>query len=277
MLRLSSTSLRIGIAPSGIALLKTSGFFRPQTSVIAECTLTPEQSATPAALAIQLGSLLKVSKCSNTPTTIILADQWVRMFMVTPPQNTSSLDDCQAATAMRFQELYGEAMDSWHISADWQVQHAFLVCAMPENLLAALRQVAAESRLTLLTVVPQFIAAWNQWRKKLTAGAWFGLVQGKSLTLAATELGHVCAVRTSTVPGGALQDANWLQSHLALEALRLDLPPPKLLQLCGPIANQSNAQTEISAHCQRLDAAQLILDRGDISPAHLLARTGSLT
>ena len=276
-----SASVRIGLAPGGIALLKTSGVLRPATRLVSECSLTHdqfthEQSATPQALADQLRRLLSDADCANHPATVVVADDWVRLFMVTPPHNTSSLQDCRAAAAMRFQELYGEPIDSWQLIAHWQVQHAFLACAMPAALITSLQQVAIEYRLTLLSIVPQLIAAWNFWRKKLKPGAWLGLIHDNTLTLAAIDQQRVCAVRATVVPEGAWQDREWLPGHLAREALRLNLPTPAQLQLCGPIPGQS-AATALSPLWSRLEATQPGWDRGlqhAASPATLLARTG---
>ena len=241
-----SASLRIGIAPNGIALLKSSGLLRPQTKLIADCALSPAQSLSLQAVAAQLRNMLSDAKCANLPASVIVADQWARLFMVNPPQNSGSLQDCKAAAAMRFQQLYGEPLGSWQLRADWQAQHAFVACALPAALLDSLQQVARDHRLTLLSIAPQFIATWNQWRNHLKAGAWFGLMQDNTLTLAAIDQQKICAVRTIALPDGAAQDAQWLTAHLTREAMLLNLPMPKQVQLCGASPSALNSTTSPS-------------------------------
>ncbi|MGZ3240049.1 MAG: hypothetical protein ACXWIN_04135 [Burkholderiaceae bacterium] len=268
-----STSLRVGLAPNGIALMKTSGWLRPQTTLIAECALSHAQSISPDAVATQLRNLLNNAKCANLPVSVVVADQWTRMFMVNPPQNSGGLQDCKAAAAMRFQQLYGESLDSWQLRADWQTQHAFLACALPTALLTSLQQIARDDRLTLLSVTPQFIATWNQWRNNLKAEAWFGLAYENALTLAAIDQQRICAVRTTTLPEGAW-DVQWLTAHLTREAMLLNLPIPKQVQLCGSIPSQSVLNSGTSPSFTQLDIAARKVGYATESAAARLACAG---
>jgi hypothetical protein len=249
-----STSLRIGLAPDGIAVLRTSGLLRPQTTLIAESALAPVQSTYSDAATTQLRQMLTDAKCANLPVSFVLADSWVRLFMVNPPQNSGSLQDCKAAAAMRFQQLYGESLDNWEMRADWQAQHAFLACAIPASLLTVLQQIAREYKLSVLSVLPQFIATWNQWRNNLKTDAWFGLVHDNALTIAAIDQQKICAVRTATLPEDVL-DAQWLTAHLAREAMLLNLPIPKQLQLCGSVSSPSIFNAGTSPSFTQLDIA----------------------
>jgi hypothetical protein len=268
-----STSLRVGFAPNGIALMKTSGWLRHQTTLIAECALSSAQSVSPETVATQLRSLLTNAKCANLPISIVVADQWTRLFMVNPPQNSGSLQDCKAAAAMRFQQLYGESLDSWQLRADWQTQHAFLACALPTALLTSLQQTAHDYRLTLLSVAPQFIATWNQWRNNLKPDAWFGLVHENTLTLAAIDQQRISSVRTTTLPEDGW-DAQWLTTHLAREAMLLNLPVPKQVQLCGSIPSQSVLNSGTSPSFTQLDIAARKVGYASESAAARLACAG---
>jgi hypothetical protein len=267
-------SLRIGLAPNGIALLRTSGWLRPHTTLIGECTMSTAQSLSPVAVATQLRTLLGNAKCANLPTSVVVADQSVRLFMVNPPQNSGSLQDCKAAAAMRFQQLYGEPLGGWQLRADWQAQHAFLACALPSALLDSLQSVAHDHRLTLLSIAPQFIVAWNQWRSHVKAGAWFGVVQDNTLTLAAIDQQQVYAVRTTTLPDGALQDAQWLAAHLTREAMLLNLPVPKQVQVCGASSSQSALPSATLSPFVQLDIATRKVGYASESAASRLAYAG---
>jgi hypothetical protein len=235
-----AAALQIGLAPDGIVLLKTRGLLRRKTTLVAQCAL---DASSIEAASTQLRGMLADAKCTNLPVSIVVADQWSRTFMVNPPQNADSMQDCKAAAAMRFQQLYGEPPGNWELRADWQVQHAFLACALPSALMTALQKIAREFRLTLLSVVPQFIATWNQCRNSMKPGAWFGLVQNNLLTLAPIDQNRLCAIRSAALPPGAWQDAKWLTAHLTREAMLLNVPMPKQVQLCGPLPQHSSSQS----------------------------------
>ena len=71
----------------------------------------------------------------------------------------------------------------------------------------------------------------NAWRRERRPGAWFGLVHGGVLSIAAYEGSSLAAVRTAVIPPGA--DRDWLEAHVAREALRVGVGRPERLQLCG--------------------------------------------
>lgn len=261
------TSCLLGIAPDGAALLKAGGRNAPDT-VLAEFTSPSAPSAQ--ALLDGLRARLADSGTARLPVSVVLADHWVRLFMVTPPRNAASLEDCEAAALLRFQELYGEAPAQWQLRADWDARHPFLACAIPNSLLASLQQLASACRWTLLSVMPQFVAAWNRWHRELDGDAWFGVALGNRLTLGAIEHGRLRAINTMQVADSAWQDEQWLPAQLAREALRLDMAAPQALRLCGPLAGVTAVRKEIAPGCSRLDAVQAPA----VSAAQALARVG---
>lgn len=223
----------------------------------------PPPLASPEHLAEQLRAALAQARWSGLSASITLADTWVRYFMVTPPQNTGRFSDCGAACDMRFRTLYGEAPDGWLLQADWDARHPFLACALPRALLASQQQVALDHKLALVAVAPHFIAAWNRWRGRLKPGAWFGVAQGGTLTLGAPQQRRLCAVRSAPFPAEAWQDKAALPGHLRREALRLNLPPPDTLHLCGQVGGFAPGQASLTLGgltLERLDAVPLALD-----------------
>jgi hypothetical protein len=267
-------SLRIGLSRTGITLLKTSGLLRRQTSLLANAALSEEASAVPERLGAQLHNMLVAANCTKLPTTIILSDDWVRLLMVAPPRNAGSLQDCRAAAEMRFLALYGDSTAGWQLEADWDARHAFLACALPRPLLEVLQQTALKNGSTLISIAPQFIAMWNHWHRKLQADAWFGVVQGDMLTLGAIDQQRLCAVRPVAVPDGAWGDKQWLPEHLTREALRLNLPAPSCIQLCGALPDQWATRTMDALTCIRLDAGQSLTEPGSITAGGRLAGSG---
>jgi hypothetical protein len=258
-------ALRIGLAPDGVALLRT-GWWQRGFEVVGERAW----DASGEALGQQLRQLFQDAPAAGWPVAVVLSDELVRMWQVTPPAAASRIADLEAAAGLRFQSLFGAPAALWKISADWDTAAPFLAAAAPVALLAQLEQAAREHRFHLVEVVPQFVAAMNQWRKLRKPGAWFGMVQGGVLTLAAYEGARLAAVRVATVPAGA--DRDWLDHLVAREALRVGLERPERLQLCGPApAGWSSHPGQPRFACSLLDPVRP--DRW--SDLALLARSGS--
>ncbi len=266
MRRRFGESLRLGVAADGLALLRVSGWPRAGAEVLA---LQPVEAGAPDALAIGLRALLKELDPRGWPLTVVLADDLVRLWQVPPPAGATRFGDLQAAAALRHQSLFGALPQEWRISADWDAARPFLAAAAPEALLGLLETLAREERFHLVEVAPQFVAAMNAWRRARRPGAWFGLVHGGVLSIAAYEGAALAAVRTAVIPLDA--DRDWLEAHVAREALRVGVGRPERLQLCGA------APAGWASSAGRLKFACILLEdetAGDW-PLHVrLARTG---
>ncbi|MCC2954649.1 hypothetical protein LK542_03350 [Massilia sp. IC2-477] len=258
-------SLRLGVAADGLALLRVSGWPRAGVDVLAERAV---EAGAPDALANGLRALLTEVAPRGWPVSVVLADELVRLWQVPPPQGATRLADLQAAAALRYQALFGAMPQEWRISADWDTAHPFLAAAAPQGLLALLETLAREGRFHLVEVSPQFVAAMNAWRRARRPGAWFGLVHANVLSLAAYEGRALAAVRTAVIPPGA--DRDWLEAHVAREALRVGVGRPERLQLCGA------APAGWASSAGRLKFACTLLEDDSADwPLHVrLARTG---
>jgi len=267
MPRVFKSELRIVLAPSGIALLRTHGWLRPRTELLAECELVAGDS--PAA---RLDELLGASGCKGWPARIVLSDHWARHWMVTPPANAARLVDCEVAAQARFQALYGEPLGDWQLSADWQARVPFLASALPRALLAALIEVCGRHELLLLEVAPQFVASWNRWRSVLQGGHWFGVMQEQLLMLGVNAGRRLAELRSLPVPAAALADPQWLRLAIEREAMRLMQAAPRGVQLCGavPAAWLQGASQDWA--CIRVDAANEANEQG--GPQRLAAAVG---
>ncbi len=271
-----SRTLRIGLSTSGFALLRTSGVLRRQTELLADHAFVDVPLEE---LAEELRTVINGLDCHGHPTTIILADEWVRLMMVTPPKNATRLQDCRAAAEMRFQTLYGEPIDDWTLAADWDARNPYLACALPNRLYFILQELARECGLTLVEVVPQFIATLNFWYAKLTPEAWFGVVHGRSMTLGIPVQGRLGTVRTVVIPDDAVSNKEWLPEYLSREALRLNLAPPTHFQLCGDFPRLWANQIIGSLTCTQLDASLFDASLAEADSVNLssgvsLARSG---
>lgn len=272
MRKLFGKALRIGLSHNGVTLLQMSGMLRPRIEILADQPCPP---TTPSSLDLsiaRLADILAEHKCTGLPATVILTDELVRLFMVTPPQNASRLADCMTAAEMRFRTLYGEASSDWQIESDWQPHRPFLACALPKSLIAALRGMASQHRLTLVEIIPQFIAAWNGWHAALDGSSWFGVAHENTLTIGAIQQKTLHAVRSTSAPAESWSDQEWLSSYIEREALRLNLPMPREIRLCGKQFERWPAKTAGTLLFSRLDAG--LNDTGNMSAGLSLAHSG---
>jgi len=268
MRRLPGQLLRLGVGHDSLALVRTSSMFGARREVVAEAQF--DGAHEPQALARSLQALLAGARVAGWPVTVVLADELVRMWQVAPPPLAASPADLEAAAAMRFAHLFGAAPGGWTIAADWQATRPFLAAALRNDMLATLAQAAVEARCTLVEVVPQFVAALNGWRKLRRPGAWFGQVHGQVLSIAAYDGPLLAALRTAVVPPGA--DREWLESHVAREALRVGIGRPERLQVCGSAPrNWVSHEGRLKFSCTLLDGEE----EAGMSPAVRLACTGS--
>jgi len=268
MPRLPGQALRLGLGHDSLALVRVNRLLGRGTALLAEAPLADAHD--PQALRAGLRTLLAGTKTAGWPLSVVLADELVRMWQVAPPPGAARPADLAAAAAMRYQSLFGAPPAGWKIAADWQATRPFLAAALPLALFDVLEGGAREARCHLVEVVPQFVAAMNAWRRLHRPGAWFGLVHGQVLSLAAYEGRTLVALRTTVVPPGA--DRDWLESHVAREALRVGVGRPERVQVCGP------APRSWASHEGRLKfGCTLLEDEGAAgqSGAVRLACTGS--
>ena len=221
-------TLRLGVAADGLALVRTNRLFGGAPMLLAEQRL---DLFAPDALALGLRALFADHPPARWSMSVVLADELIRLWQVMPPQGASRMGDLEGAATLRFAHLFGAAVADWVIRADWHATRPFMASAAPRNLLDGLTLAAQEHRCHLVEISPQFVASLNRWRGMRRPGAWFGQVHGGVLSLAAYDGATLAAVRSVPVPPGA--DRDWLEAHVAREALRVGIKRPERLQLCG--------------------------------------------
>ena len=272
--------LRIGLSVEGVAVLRTSGLWRRNTSIVADQNMDADLADKPEQCAQRLSSILKDAQCTGMPAEIVIDDKWARLFIVTPPANASRFQDCRAAAQMRFNELYGEVGNTtdWLISADWHAIRPFLACAIPKVLVDCIQSSLQQQRCHLMSMTPHFITSLNRWHTAFNGDAWFGVVHDNNLALGVMAQGNWCAVRSVAIPDNKLEHA-WLQTHVTREALRLNVQTPAQIQICGNQRALSAAALKASSTTGMTivnleGTAQTSKQSGVLTPAMALARTG---
>jgi len=233
MLKNFTQSLRIEVTPKTLRLLRVRRWGSAAPELLAEQGLAAAPGGVADALPGALAALLEGQAASGMAATVVLSDELVRLWQVTPPVQAARLADLEGAAALRFHMLYGETTAAWHVSADWNAASPFMAAAVPRVLKAAIENSAAQHGLTVTAIVPHFVAAWNRHAGVLKNDAWFGVAQDSVLALAACEGGKLRAVRHVAIPHGA--DHYWLTQAAQREALLLGLQPPALIQLSGDV------------------------------------------
>ncbi|MFM0340706.1 hypothetical protein [Paraburkholderia fungorum] len=252
------------------------GASRKSTPILAERPVRELGAAAPATadiLVTQIAAALDEAGGNRLPVYATLGDALVRYFIVTPPGNSARLQDLRAAAAVRFQVLYGESITSWQIVADWQATAPFLACAVPQRLCTALELAVATQRGTLVSVVPDFVAAWNRSRRHLGADVWLATLSDGALTLglvvANTGKPRLAAVRTLVLPDAA-PSLDWLREQVARAALLDNVPAPAVLYVHGPqIDGWSTGSTA-------MNSASASLASGSAVPASSASMTSPL-
>ncbi|MFZ6646013.1 hypothetical protein ACO0LO_09865 [Undibacterium sp. TJN25] len=267
------TSILVGISNESIAIFRAQRFFRKfaEPIFVGDYSLDITETHDSEQFFSKLRNVLLASGCAGKPIQIVLGNEQVRLFFVTPPDRPASLKDCRAAAAMRFQALYGEPVDNWRLDADWDACAPFLACAIPEMQLARFNDVISKLDSNLISIQPYFISAWNRWRKNVSNNDWFGVSQNNHFALATLNHRRLMSIRTIHIENLS-SDQYWLDVFVRREALRLNVSQPTKLLICGsPIDSEFTYTQEGTVHVnhvrlpreskQRLsDARQFIIN-----------------
>ncbi|CAE6971227.1 hypothetical protein R69608_07517 [Paraburkholderia nemoris] len=225
----------LGLSRETVAV-RHEGASRRSTPMLAEAPLPDLRGAAPDTLAVPIAAALAAAGGNGLPVYATLADNLVRYFIVTPPDNSARMQDLRAAATVRFQLLYGETISAWQLVADWQVTTPFLACAVSRRITTALQLAVSAERGCLVSLTPNFVAAWNGSRQQLRPDAWLATLADGALTfglVANAAKPRLAAVRTLTLPEEAPPVA-WLREQVARIALLDNLPAPSVLFVHGP-------------------------------------------
>ena len=226
----------LSVSREGVSI-RIAGVSRKHAPTSIERPLTMVDGETPDALAAQIAIALDEAGASGLPVHATLGDSFARYFIVTPPANGASMQDLRAAASLRFEMLYGESGASWHWVADWRAGEPFLACALPRHVLTALELAVTPGRGHLLSVMPEFIRAWNRSRRQLGADAWLATLDRHTVTLGLISPGRqprLASVRTLVLPEPTPPLA-WLREQVSRAALLDDMRAPSILHVHGPV------------------------------------------
>lgn len=229
--------LRIALARDRITVLQPGGVLVRKHAVLVDEAIALASADIDAVLPQQLAAALALLAMLPKRAHIVLADDLVRYFMVTPVPHSARLSDCQAAAQMRFEHLYAEPAAAWTIDADWDALSPFLACAVSKRLIANLHTSLDGAGLQPVSILPHFIATWNGKHAQRHGNAWLVSTHRSQLTIGVTAHGKPVAVRAIIAADGAVRDRAWLSQQIDSEALRLGVAPPHAVDVFGDIPN----------------------------------------
>jgi len=239
MLDALTARLHIGLAPSCVAVVRTREW--PRRMITEERTHAWASGSRPSSVEAgqALGSLLSRLPCRGLSAQVVLSDDLVRHWMVIPPVNARSVQDCRLAAQARFLALYGEGTEAWRWQADWRVDRPYLASALPAEWWVMLQQVCAAHGLHLQSIAPEMVSVWNRWRRHLRPGDWLASACGRRVTLGVIDTGGLIKIGRVALSDVAAAEADpahpELQRAVAREALRWMLDRPQRLLWWGPV------------------------------------------
>ena len=118
--------------------------------------------------------------------TVILSNHFVRYALIEHGNEVTNANEENALLRHSFMQIYGDRADRWLFRlADTNKRDApRLACAMDRKLQEYLDALFKQSKLTLHSIQPYFMTAFNQWRHRFKGAAWFVVVEQARLCLA---------------------------------------------------------------------------------------------
>lgn len=178
------------LAPRKLALVRRARGLKPRVVAATVLEVPAATFGDAGPVFARLADVLTDPAWHGAAVRAVVADHpWVRYGVV--PWPATRLDDAGRLTHARYVlgDAYGEVVADWAVTlADTPPGHSYVACAMPATFRSALEDTLAPARLTLVSLQPRLIVAFNAWRHRLPADdAWFVSVHDGSLSAV-----HLC-------------------------------------------------------------------------------------
>ncbi len=175
----------IYVAPRKLALVRRARGLEPRVVAEAELTVLAGSSDGAGPVLSVLADVLAEPTWQGAAARVVVADHpWTRYGVVPSPPTRLDAAARLAHARCVLGDTYGEAVADWAVTlADTPPGRPCVASAMPATLRSALEDTLAPARLTLVSLQPQLIVAFNAWRRRLTGDdTWFVCVDDGSLS-----------------------------------------------------------------------------------------------
>jgi len=249
----SGKRLALSLGPQGAQLALRAGLWRPRYRLLE--SLVWEAQASDSQRGLALDALLLRHAVAGATLEVLVADVWAPSASVQPPVNGATLEDLQTAVALRLRAVT-DATTGWETASEPRVSGRFVASALRSGLLDVLRKQCQRHGLHLVSVQPVFAAVWNHWHSALANGQWLGICSAGVLTLCVAPKLHMEQLRRLDFAAQDAENPRWPVDAAQRESLRLGLPVPATLALCGavPLPWRDTMQAVASAR----DAASVV-------------------
>jgi hypothetical protein len=175
------------LAPHKLALVRRARGLRPRVIAATELAVPAATSGETGPLFARLAEVLAESTWHDANARVVVADHpWARYGVV--PWTAASVDESGRAAHARYVlgDSFGDKVSDWALTlADAPPGRPAVACAMPPGFRAALEEALAPARLTLISLQPRLVVAFNTFRHRLPADdAWFVSLDDGSLSAA---------------------------------------------------------------------------------------------
>ena len=190
--------IAIYFAPRKLALVRRTRGIKPRVVAATELAVTAGTAGEIGPVVARLADVLTDPAWHGAAARVVVADhRWARCGIV--PWPATRLDAEGRLTQARYVlgDTFGEAVADWTVTlADAPPGQSCVACAMPATLRTALEETLAPARLTLVSLQPRLVVAFNAWRHRLPPDAWFvslddGLLSAVHLDKGAWDRVHV--------------------------------------------------------------------------------------
>lgn len=240
------SSLVMGVSCTGVTLVLLEGWVVKRKHVLFEGSVSPDAIRTPSSELSNLifQALADHSSLNGLYLRVVIADELLRYFMVTPPANALSWSDCESAALMRFESLYDTPSVNWTLRFCPHAYKPFLACALPAAFIQAIQTASQARGHHLMGLQPFFTWCWNQWVKSSQSKGckgWIGAGMGETLTIGIVQNNLLTSV--FSMPFDFEKPNDWQQTYgqLALEATRFGVQKPQRLDLFIPPTSKTGS------------------------------------
>lgn len=232
--------LRVAISPRQISLLRLGR--GPWLRIKARKTLaSPALGGKPGwqASLVMLAEALREPAWQQTELEIILSNHFVHYLLVPWDEEIHQPAEVAAHARLHFSHTYGPLADHWEIRCSTtRPGQPRLASALDPQLLEDLRALGKSSGLSLCSIQPYLMTAFNQCRRHC---------KGKSFWFVLSEPGKLCA---TLLHQGSWHSLRWsncgedglmaLPAMLAREAYLSELPKlPRQIYFLGPVQSRA--------------------------------------
>lgn len=173
----------IYLAPHKLAIQRRARGLRPSVVAATEVSIPAAAVADVGPVLVRLAEVLAEPTWQGAAARAVVADPWARYGIV---PWAARLDAAGRLLQARYvlRDIYGEAVEDWAVTlADSPPGRSQVACAMPATLRGGLEEVLGPARLTLASLQPRLVVAFNAWRHRLPPDdTWFVSVDDGSLS-----------------------------------------------------------------------------------------------